>query len=227
MSQVTAVNVMRHYELFNPYEFEYPVHVIGAGASGSWLVLQLAKLGITNITVWDFDTVEEHNIANQAFNIDQIGEYKAYAIEGLVRRATDTSIKAKPNKVDASTRLSGVVFCMIDSMSGRKEIWDNCIKYKPSIAAYFEPRMGLHMGRIYNVNPMNPAHITKYEETLYGDEETEVSACGASMSVITSAMTLAAWTTRQLINFVEDKDDLLDNEILIDMKYNNIITNRW
>ena len=59
------LDISRHKELFNPYYFNTPVTIIGAGATGSWLALMLAKLGIQDITVYDFDVVEEHNVPNQ------------------------------------------------------------------------------------------------------------------------------------------------------------------
>jgi len=43
------------------------VDIIGAGATGSHVVMLLAILGFTNIHVWDFDRVEAHNLANQSF----------------------------------------------------------------------------------------------------------------------------------------------------------------
>ena len=44
---------------------ELPVTVIGAGATGSFITLALAKMGVRHITVYDDDTVEEHNLPNQ------------------------------------------------------------------------------------------------------------------------------------------------------------------
>ena len=48
-------------------KFNTPIHIIGCGATGSWVALMLAKMGISNITCWDFDKVEEHNLPNQFF----------------------------------------------------------------------------------------------------------------------------------------------------------------
>ena len=70
------IDVSRHRELFNPENFNTPIHIIGVGATGSWLALGLAKLGLSNITVWDFDSIEEHNIANQAYNVGSVGQKK-------------------------------------------------------------------------------------------------------------------------------------------------------
>ena len=50
-----------------------PINIIGCGALGSWLVLFLLKMGFKNIYVYDFDTIEEHNLPNQAFLEKQIG----------------------------------------------------------------------------------------------------------------------------------------------------------
>ncbi|RJE47710.1 hypothetical protein A7K50_03415 [Dehalobacter sp. MCB1] len=231
------LDIRRHMELFDPYYFEHPVTIIGAGATGSWLALALAKLGIEDITVYDFDVVEEHNIPNQAYDLyghsedgcltkdnGDVGGFKVNQLRILIEKATGTTIKVK-NETFTDQRITGIVFLMVDSMAARKQIWEDAIKLKTQIALLVEPRMGLDMARIYNVEPTNLDHIKKYENTFYTDEEAEVSACGASMTVITTAMSVAAYCARQLINF-QNKIDL-DNEILIDFKYNNLITERW
>jgi len=227
------LDTSRHKELFNPENFKLPITIIGAGATGSWLTLMLAKLGITDITVWDFDIVEEHNIANQAYRTTNfssneetdIKRDKVKALGEIVYETIgDFIIKEIPKKF-TNQRLHGIVFLMVDSMAERKRIWENSIKLKPAVQLLIEPRMGLDLGRIYNVNPCDPKHIKEYENTYYTDDETELSACGNSKTVITTATTIAAWCARQLINFHAKEE--LDNEILIDVKYNNIISGKW
>ena len=218
------LDISRHRELFDAEQFNTPITIIGVGATGSWLTLMLAKLGIKDITVYDFDVVEEHNIANQAFCIHQIDKEKVIALSDIIAEETNTEINIKNEKF-INQRLSGIVFLMVDSMASRKEIWENSIKMKTTIPLLIEPRMGLDGGRIYNVEPVNLNHIKEYENTYYSDDEAEVSACGNSMTVITSAMGIASWCARQLINFTNEIE--LDNEILLDFKYNNIIGSRW
>ena len=224
---MTQLDVRRHMELFDPYTFNTPIHVIGCGATGSWLALQLGKLGIKDelINAWDFDTVEEHNIPNQAFGLHDVGRSKALAIESQIVDMTGSHIKIHNQKY-TNQRLSGIVFLMVDSMSERKRIWENHIKMKSAVKLLIEPRMGLDVGRVYNVNPMDLEHVKRYEDCFYSDDEAEVSACGTSMTVITTAMSVSSWCARQLINFHQNEEPL-DNEILIDFKYNNIISTRW
>lgn len=219
------LDTRRHMELFDPDTFNTPVTIIGAGATGSWLALQLAKLGITDITVWDFDVIEEHNIPNQLFGVGAIGDLKAHAVQQLIKRDTRCEIKIH-NEPYTNQRLSGIVFCMVDSMETRQQIWNDAIKMKSAISLYIEPRMGLDVARVYNVVPTDLNHIKEYEDTFYSDDEAEVSACGTSMTVITSAVATASWCARQLINFHQGEEPL-DNEILIDYKFNNIIPTRW
>lgn len=218
------IDISRHKELFNPENFTTPVHIIGAGATGSWLALALAKLGLSNINVWDFDIIEEHNVANQAFSYLDVNKTKVNALQALINNQTKTIINIKNEKF-TNQHISGIVFLMVDSMETRKSIWENAIKMKPAISLLIEPRMGLDVARIYNVEPCNLSHIKEYENTYYTDEVAEVSACGNSMTVISSAMSIASWCTRQLINF--DNNIQLDNEILIDFKFNNIFTSIW
>lgn len=219
-----ALDLTRHLELIDPHYFEEPITIIGAGATGSWLALSLAKLGLTNITVYDFDVVESHNIPNQAYSISQIGQPKVNALYDIIYNTTGTKINVKNEKY-TNQRLTGIVFLMVDSMAERKRIWETSIKLKSQIKLMIEPRMGLDVGRIYNVNPLDMEQIRRYEETLYSDDVAEVSACGASMTVITTALGIASWCGRSLINW-HNKEEL-DNEILIDFKYNNIITTKW
>lgn len=224
MSFNRNLDLRRQMELFDVEKFNTPVTIIGAGATGSWLALCLAKLGISDITVYDYDIVEEHNVPNQAFGLHDIGKLKTESIKDAIRRNTGASIKTQSEKF-VGQRISGIVFLMVDSMAGRKEIWENSLRLKPSVQLVIEPRMGLDMGRIYNVIPTSLAQIKAYEDTYYSDDEAEVSACGTSMTVVTTAMSIAAYCARQLINFHNGEE--LDNEILIDLKYNNLITTKW
>ena len=59
--------------------------VVGAGGSYS-LVTSLARMGVGNITVLDFDTVEASNIVRQGYEQTDIGQYKVDALGKAVKR---------------------------------------------------------------------------------------------------------------------------------------------
>lgn len=56
------------------------VAVIGCGGLGGNVVEQLARLGVGNILVWDYDSFEEHNLNRQSLSsLDLIGRSKVEA----------------------------------------------------------------------------------------------------------------------------------------------------
>ena len=90
----------RQVNVFNPNEFKTPIHIIGAGATGSWVAFSLAKMGIENIFLYDFDTVGMHNLPNQMFSLRQIDQNKAIATAKNIRNFTGYNIKPRNVKVD-------------------------------------------------------------------------------------------------------------------------------
>jgi len=216
------IDPLRHLSVFSPHAFgSRRVDVIGCGATGSRVVLSLAKLGVENIHVWDFDKVEEHNVPNQAFGLEHVGLLKTDAVAALVKAATGTKIAVHSEKVDGTQQLGEVVFLLTDTMASRKEIWNGALKFKLRTNLLIETRMGVDNGRVYTVNPNKPGHIKAWEETLCDDAETEVSACGASVSVGPTAEVVSGLAVWQLVRWFameQGGDDELENEIIFSLR---------
>ena len=215
----------RQIDVFDNQNFNTPVHVIGAGATGSWVVLMLAKMGITNIHVWDFDKVEEHNLPNQAFQTADIGATKTQATQRMADNMSSVAITAHNEKVDGTQRLSGIVFMLTDTMHSRKEIYEKAIKNKIGVKLLIETRMDLRGGFVYCIDPCSPVHQEHYEQTLYSDEESVVSACGTSQSLIATAMEISAKAVWQLIKF--HNGDVVPNCISIASEGDFIVSDKW
>jgi len=228
---MNRVDPLRHLSVFSPHKFgNRRVDVIGCGATGSRIVLSLAKLGIENIHCWDFDVVEEHNIANQIFGIGDIGQLKVEALADIVEVQTGAKVHIHTEKVDGSQVLGEIVFLLTDTMESRREIWDKALKFKLRTQLMVETRMGADNGRIYAVNPNKPGHIKAWEETLYADDEAEVSACGASISVGPTAEIIAGLAVWQMIRWFaieQGEEDDLDNEIIFSLRPMAVISRRF
>ena len=74
------MDLSKQLEYFDPTALrDEEVHVIGLGAIGSHVCEMLARIGVENIHIYDFDTVEAHNIANQNYFYDDVGVLKVLA----------------------------------------------------------------------------------------------------------------------------------------------------
>ena len=222
------IDFIRQINVFDPDVFKKPVHVIGAGATGSWCAFFLAKLGVKDITVWDFDIVEPHNLPNQLYKPSDIGRPKVDALKGIIEDFTGITIKAMNEEVDGSTALTGVVFLLTDTMVSRNNIFKEALRFKPFVDLVIETRMDYNGGRIYTVNPMDVIQVNKYEETLYSDEEADVSgpsACGASQTIVATAVDIVAQAIWNFINYSNQEENY--NEILLDTQYKNLITRKF
>lgn len=199
---MNIIEINRHVDVFSRDSFgDRRIDVIGAGASGSRIVLSLAKLGIENIHVWDFDIVEAHNIANQVYSQADIGRPKVEALKDLVKAHTGMDLTIHNERVDGSQTLGEVVFLLTDTMSSRSEIWKKALRYKVGTRLMIETRMGADEGRVYTINPTRPKQVRGWEGTLYGDDVAPVSACGTTISVGPTAEFISGLAVWQLIRW--------------------------
>lgn len=221
---MNIIDTRRHIDVFAPEAFgDRRIDVIGAGATGSRVVLALAKLGLDNIHVWDYDVVEAHNIANQVYGKGDIGKTKVKALAEIVKAQTGCELKVHETKVDGTQEMGDVVFLLTDTMSSRKEIWNKGLRYKTKVKLMIETRMGSDTGRVYTINPTKPVQVKGWESTLYEDAVAEVSACGTSISVGPTAEFLSGLAVWQLMRWhaIETgskKDDTVDHEIIFGLR---------
>lgn len=203
MAATHEVDYWRQLGIFAPGKFNKPITVIGAGATGSYIVWLLAKMGCRDITVYDHDKVENHNLPNQVFGLEDIGKKKVIALAAAVEAGTGVKIKPIPKKFSKG-QLAGIVYVLTDTMASRKAIWESSIRYQLSVDLMIETRMGAEGGMIYAVKPCLPDHIAAYEQTLYTDAEAEKSPC-TSRAIAPTVATLAGMATFTMISFVAGK----------------------
>lgn len=204
------INTTRHAEIFHPSQLKNaPISIVGCGATGSRIFMSLIELGITNISVYDPDTVESHNIANQAFTSQDIGSPKVHALKRLYEEKTGEPapetmhfVQAKvPLRYGVTPRVSGIVFLLTDTMSSRRKIME-VLSGTDNVSDIIETRMASTHGNIYCVNKFNEIHMKQWYASLIDDEDGETSACGASISVGSTASIIANLAVWQFINLI-------------------------
>ena len=149
------------------------VTVIGAGSVGSILTLTLAKMGMSKISVYDDDIVEEHNMPNQFYMTNTVGRMKkAEALVTQIMMFTgDISAKAYKKKYTRYSP-SHIIISAVDSIEARRAIWKLVKPHmfkKGGTELYIDTRMGGEYMRVFTVS--KKADIVAYEKTLIREGE--------------------------------------------------------
>lgn len=217
------MNLNKSLEFFNPIEHTEPIHIIGCGAIGSTIAENLTRLGIKALHLWDFDTVEEHNIANQIFYPTQVGKTKIDALsEILLNINPEIKLILHPEGwTPESNALYGYVFLCVDSIETRKAIIN---KEKPNlmINAIFDCRMRLTDAQHYAADWHNPISKENLLNTMdftdaEAEEATPKSACGTTLSLVYTVRTIAAIAVNNCINKM--LNNTLYKTVLLDMQH--------
>lgn len=196
----------RHRSVFDPAKWTRRVDVIGLGATGSKIALSLAKLGVRNLHLWDGDTIEAHNIANQVYSPSDVGKMKTQAMMETLAWVTgddDTfRFTAHAYWAPGNSNLGEVVFCMVDSMAIRRQLFE---KSRTSLrtSLVIDSRMGSDHAQLLTYNPHNTDQRKAYEATLFNDDDAhvEVSACGAAITVGPTGDIISGFAVWQFINY--------------------------
>jgi len=195
------------------------IHVIGCGAVGSALALGLAKMGIQNVTLYDFDVIEEHNVSNQMFSIKDVGGLKTEVLQKLVLDNTGIRYDIVSSRVEKGTKFKGIVFLLVDSLKTRLDIFRSQMN-NFQCKGVIDTRTSVWDARCYYADPNDPVHKKKYQASLANAEEIDASpdietSCGTRADMIGTSMftaSLALMKLVRLIDILELKKDTIVNE---------------
>lgn len=214
------MDLAKSYEFFQPEMCKERLHIIGCGAIGSTVAENLVRFGLTNITLYDFDHVEPHNIANQMFRQVDIGKTKVEALADMLYEI-NPEVKKEIKLVDkgyVGQKLSGYVFLCVDNIDLRREIAESC-KDNPYVKAMFDFRMRLTDAQHYAADWKNKKMVEDFLKSMAftheeAKAETPVSACNMTLSVVPTVRMIVAHGVSNFINFA--KGGSINKLILID-----------
>lgn len=205
------MDLSKSYEYFQPEKMDGRVHIIGCGSVGSTVAENLARSGVTKFTLWDFDVVEPHNLANQMFRQKDINAPKVNALLDILCEINpDIKNDAKlQEKGWNGQQLSGFVFLCVDNIDLRREIVQKHFD-SPYVKAMFDFRTRLEDAQHYAADwsdykmkkdflaSMNFSHNE-------AKEETPVSACNVTLSVCPTVRIICAYGVANFMNFWNGK----------------------
>lgn len=173
--------------------------VIGVGAIGRQVAIQLAALGLPRIQLIDFDRVEDTNITTQGYDHEDIGQLKVDATAGAVQRVDPMiAVDIIADRYRSKHAIGEVVFCCVDSISAREAIWRTASK---RCRFWCDGRM---LGEVIRVlAAADPASRRHYPTTLFRQSDAQSGRCTAH-GVIYTACIAAGLMTHQFTRWLRD-----------------------
>ena len=168
--------------------------VIGVGAIGRQVALQLAAIGIPWLQLIDFDVVEESNLASQGYLEDDLGREKVHATGDLCQQVNHNLAAHELNeRFRRSMEVGDTVFCCVDTIDIRQLIWQS-VKDRASFLV--DGRMSAEVLRILTAS--DAAGREHYPTTLFAAEEAYQGTCAAKTTIycanIAAGLMLAQFT---------------------------------
>lgn len=192
MDVTTHQHLTRQLDLIPVGTLGMPVTIIGCGAIGSFLGLQLAKMGLENITVFDHDEVSIENMSNQFFRFKDIGRNKAGALYSMILDFTGVPINYYRRKFGEQTtdagKLHGIVVVAVDSMEARRMIYESIKATGFNVKYIIDPRMSAEFFTQFTINPFDPKDMETYEKALFSDADAVQERCTAKSTVYTASL---------------------------------------
>lgn len=185
------------------------VAVIGVGAIGRQVAIQLASMGVGEILMIDPDTVDEVNLGPQGFFPEDVGKPKTDVMAELLARISGYDNETVYNGLQSRYRLDiplfQVVFCCVDNMEARKFIYqgfgmqDAEDKEPESWAegkVFIEARMTAEVCEVRSV--VDKASAESWLKAWFPQTEAHQDGCTSKSTIycasMAAAIMVAQWT---------------------------------
>lgn len=211
----------------------HQIAVVGVGAVGRPIALQLACMGVGGLILIDPDTVEDVNVGTQMYAPQDIGRYKSvvtgrecmkwlppekgrgsetriqYTVVGMVNEPCG----AKFEEVEwpVGTRMD-VIFCCVDTMAARQVIWDMVRDGRFNTQLWLDTRVQGEVMRIFAVPLDKREAVEHYIAAWYPDEEAFQGRCTDRMTLY-SAYVAAGMAVGKYVTWMRRKKLPLQVEI--------------
>ena len=220
---MTRLDPQRHLLLFDPQVFDKTrIDVVGCGAVGSHLAMEIAKLGVHNLHLWDGDTIESHNIANQLYGLPDIGRLKVVALAEHIGVATGLTVTVHPQRLEKETPLGKAVFLAVHTMMARRIIFTSSLHLKLTTDLVIDTRMGAEELRVYGFNPCDRTQVTAWVATLSDDNKTVEGVCRTRTTVGATAGITACLAVHRFLQWYR-RDVVRDVKHTVDPPFEQVM----
>ena len=153
--------------------------VIGVGAIGRQVAMQLTAIGIGWLQLIDFDAVEISNLASQSYMQNDLDRYKVDATADICQQINhQLHVEVEKSSFKRSIDIGNCVFLCVDSIDTRKHIWQ---ALKDDVSFFVDGRMSAEVLRV--ITACDEPSREHYPATLFSVEGAYAGACTAKTTI--------------------------------------------
>lgn len=191
------------------------VTLAGVGGIGSWTSLLLSRISTSiRLNLYDDDKVEVVNLAGQMFSSNQVGLYKVYAAQEVIRYFSGSYCNASTFRITPTSNIyDKIVICGFDNMEARKLLynkWKARAKSFPTSEQgeflFIDGRMNAEEFQIFSIVGDDDYNMKRYEEEfLFSDAEVAPAVCSYKQTTYCASM-IASFIVNSLVNFLSNQN---------------------
>lgn len=171
--------------------------VIGVGAIGRQVALQLAAIGTPRIQLVDFDVVELTNVTTQGYHTGDIDRLKVVATTKAIHRLDAAiDVLAVQDRYRPKLEIGDAVFCCVDSIAARAAVWRSA---RNRCQFWADGRMLGEVIRILAASGEDGCR--RYADTLFPQADAQRGSC-TSRSTIYAASIAAGIMVHQFTRWL-------------------------
>lgn len=203
------------YDIYNP-ELDKNPKIVIVWAWGIWstTAYALAQMWLSNITVIDYDEVENHNVASQFYKESDLWKLKTESLKNNIKEFTWVEIKTINDKYRSEfTKDADIVIIAVDNMKTRREVVESLTT---KTIRFIDWRMAWRAFELYNYIPVYENEI--YFKTRFTDEEASPVTC-TNKSVSFNTFAIASIISRFVIGIIKDEKQIMNkSQITVDLQ---------
>ena len=154
------------------------VLIVGLGSGGASIAVDLAKAGVGNFTLIDFDRIELHNISRHIAGVNELGRLKTNVVrDAILAKNPYANVEVYPvdmNKeldlIENEVRRTDLVIAATDSLNSRYRLNSLIIKYK-KVGLFGRAITRAEGGDVLRVRPGGPCYACLKGSQWFNNEE--------------------------------------------------------
>jgi molybdopterin-synthase adenylyltransferase len=183
MSKVLKDRDLRQRDIVPPERLaQVRATVVGVGAIGRQVALQLSAVGVPWMQLIDPETVEAVNIAPQGFFEEDLGRHKVDVTLDLCLQINRRGVvQTVMERFRRSMEIGNAFFCCVDSIDTRRLIWQ---AVRNKVDFFCDGRMSAEVVRVLAVSDAEGRN--HYPTTLFAGSEAQGGSCTAKSTIFTA-----------------------------------------